>query len=92
MNVLTHLGGPLRTQSFHGYTCASTPQDHVNALPASNMTSFSSPPPLWRKPHSTPPKTRAYNSLNSRSTKTAIPPLPRNGKYQPLVEALEEAG
>ena len=80
MNINTHLGSPLRTQFLHGYTHASTPQDHVNALPNSDLASLSSLPPPQRKPHTTPPNTRAYNSLTPHSTKTLITPLPPNRK------------
>ena len=68
-----HPPPPLRTQSPHGYMCA--PQAHDTASPNSNLTSLLSPsPPPPRKPHNVPPKTWAYNSLNSRSTKTMTPP------------------
>ena len=38
MNADIHLGSPPKTQSLHGYTCTSTPQDHVDALPDSDLT------------------------------------------------------
>jgi hypothetical protein len=47
----------------------------------SNHTSLSSPSPsLWRKYYTTPPKTRAYNPMNSRFAKIATPPPPPNQK------------
>jgi hypothetical protein len=39
INIGTHLINPHRTQSFHGYTHASTPQDH-------SVAHMRAPPPL----------------------------------------------
>ena len=81
MCICTHLRSPHRAQpSPHGYTHANGPQDHANALWDPDLTSSSSPRPPQRELHTTPPKTWAYNSLNSHHAKIAIPPPRPNGK------------
>ena len=82
-NLPTSEAPGMETQSLHGYTRAFAPRDHVNALPNSEKTSLSSPPPPRRISHATPPQTRAYKSLNSHSTKTEIPPLIPKGLGMP---------